>query len=181
MKLLQECLEERRSVRSFENRPVERSVLRQLVQNACMAPTGSNIQPWQYLVIDEPELVQELTSFIPGIGSCPPCLVVLCADHKRALEKGGVMGRDQLSILDVAMAAENLILSAVDHDLGSCAIRSFSAPILQKLLKLPGHIVPELIITLGYPAGSTPAPPKRPLCELLYFNGWGERYAEAMD
>ena len=53
--------------------------------------------------------------------------------------------------------------------------------ILQKILKLPEHIMPELLITLGYPDRIEKMPPKRPLNELLYFNGWGEKYAGAVE
>lgn len=88
------------------------------------------------------------------------------------------MGRDQLNVFDIAMAAENIMLSAVDFGLGTCAIRSFSSLILQKLLKIPEHIVPELMITIGYPAKDSIKPPKRPVSELLHFNSWGDRDAE---
>ena len=43
------------------------------------------------------------------------------------------------------------------------------------------HIVPELMITLGYPQKIGKAPPKRPVSELLYFNSWGEKDAEGME
>lgn len=181
MKSLQECIETRRSVRIFEDKPVDRALIRQLIQNACMAPSGSNIQPWEFLVADQPELVHEIVTFSPGIGRCPPCILVLCADKERAFKKGGAMGRDQLSVVDIAMAAENIILSAVDLGLGTCAVKSFSTTILQKLLNLPEHIVPELMITLGYPQKIGKAPPKRPVSELLYFNSWGEKDAEGME
>ena len=88
------------------------------------------------------------------------------------------MGRDQLSVLDIAMAAENILLSAVDCGLGTCVVKSFSANIIQKILALPGHIVPELMVTVGYPALDGKVPPKRELSELVYFNGWGQEYAE---
>lgn len=181
MKALQDCIQTRRSVRIFRAEPVDRAIIRELIRNGCMAPSGSNIQPWQFIVADDPELVAELVSFSPGIGKVPPCILILCTDRRRALEKGGVMGRDQLSLIDIAMAAENIILSAVDQGLGTCAVRSFPSLILQKILKLPEHIMPELLITLGYPERIGKMPPKRPLNELLYFNGWGESYADAVE
>ena len=181
MKELQDCIQTRRSVRIYREEPVDRALIRKLIWNGCRAPSGSNIQSWQFIVADDPELVAELVRFSPGIGKVPPCIIILCADRCRALEKGGVMGRDQLSLIDISMAAENIILSAVDHGLGTCAVRSFPAMILQKILKLPEHIMPELLITLGYPDRIEKMPPKRPLNELLYFNGWGEKYAGAVE
>ena len=181
MKSLQECIECRRSIRNFRDEPVDRALIQQLIENACMAPSGSNIQPWIFIVADQPELVHEIVTFSPGIGQCPPCILVLCADKELAYKKGGVMGRDQLSVLDIAMAAENILLSAVDSGLGTCVVKSFSANIIQKILALPGHIVPELMVTVGYPALDGKVPPKRELSELVYFNGWGQEYAGRLE
>lgn len=181
MKSLQECIESRRSIRNFRDKPVDRTLILQLLENACMAPSGSNIQPWLFIVADQPELVHELVTFSPGIGKCPPCVLVLCTDKERAFKKGGVLGRDQLSVLDIAMAAENILLSAVDHGLGTCVVKSFSAKIIQKILALPGHIVPELMVTVGYPEAVGKVPPKRDFSDLVYFNGWGRKYAGRLE
>ena len=79
------------------------------------------------------------------------------------------------------MAAENILLSAVDCGLGTCVVKSFSANIIQKILALLGHIVPELMVTVGYPALDGKVPPKRELSELVYFNGWGQEYAGRLE
>ena len=68
MKELQDCIQTRRSVRIYREEPVDRALIRKLIWNGCMAPSGSNIQSWQFIVADDPELVAELVRFSPGIG-----------------------------------------------------------------------------------------------------------------
>lgn len=177
MKSLRECITSRHSIRSFQEKAIDRALICKLIQNGCMAPSGSNIQPWEFIVVDRGDLIREIVTFSPGIGYFPPCIIILCVDKSRAFKKGGVMGRDTLSVFDIAMAAENIVLSAVDADLGTCVVKSFSPPIIQRLLSLPEYIVPELMISVGYPKEEGTTPPKRDLSELLYFNGWGEKYA----
>ncbi|MCI2058684.1 MAG: nitroreductase family protein [Oscillibacter sp.] len=175
MGTLQDCLHARRSVRNFQDRPVPRDTLQGLAADAVLAPSGSNIQPWEFILVDDPELVGSIVTYSPGIVHAPPCLAVICSDQERALRKGGRLGKEQLALMDISMAAENLMLSAVDRGLGSCAVKSFPPQVIQKLLGLPENIWPELIVTLGYPVSARlRVPPKRPAGEMIHFNGWGE-------
>jgi len=104
----------------------------------------------------------------PGILGIPSALIVVCQDKELAYKKGGELGRDILSIMDVAMASQNIMLQAYDEKIGSCPVLSFHKKGVQVLLSLPERIVPELIISLGYPAGS-PNPPKRKFGEVCFF------------
>lgn len=49
MKELQDCIQTRRSVRIYREDPVDRALIRKLIWNGCMAPSGSNIQSWQFI------------------------------------------------------------------------------------------------------------------------------------
>jgi len=153
---------------------VNRDILCALIGDACQAPSGSNIQPWEYVIVDEPSLLHSITTYSPGIGRCPPAMIVLCADQERALQKGGKLGKEQLALMDISMAAENLILSAVERNLGTCAVKSFPVQVIGKLLDLPDHVVPELIVILGEPAMQPQSPPKRNTESLIHYNGWGK-------
>jgi len=98
----------------------------------------------------------------------PSALIVVCQDKELAYKKGGKIGKDILSIMDVAMASQNIMLQAYDEKIGSCAVLSFYKKGVQILLNLPEWIVPELLISLGYPAES-PKPPKRKFEEVCFF------------
>lgn len=168
---LAECIESRRSVRKYQDKKIDRKILEQLVCHAAMAPSGSNNQIWEFVVVDDEEILDKMVAYSPGIVKRPPCIIALCADMEKAEKKGGRMGA-RLAGFDISMAAENLILSAVDQGIGSCAIASFAPEIMQRILKLPENIEPKLLVTLGYPDGEPKCPPKRELADLLHFNTW---------
>jgi len=104
----------------------------------------------------------------PGVLGIPSVLIVICQDRELAYKKGGELGRDILSIMDVAMAGQNIMLQAYDEKIGSCPVLSFYKKGVQTLLNIPDWIVPELLISLGYPAES-PKPPKRKFGEVCFF------------
>lgn len=162
----------RRSVRSFSNEPVSDETLRQLVEAGCWAPTGSNMQVWEFVVIRDSEKIKKLKSFAPGLFVSPPALIVVCTDRERAYKKGGEMGRDFVCLFDVAMAAQNIMLLAHSMGLGTCVLRSFDQKAFQILLELPDHVTPELLVTVGTPKFIPQAPPRKSLEEVMHFERW---------
>ncbi|MBK5253921.1 MAG: nitroreductase family protein [Peptostreptococcaceae bacterium] len=170
---VEECIYTRRSIRSFTDQKPPFLDIKQLVESASMAPSGSNIQPWEFIFVDDYEILKTIKNFTPGIGSNPPCIIILCSDKNRAYEKGGTLCRDHMAVIDISMAAENLMLAATAMGLGTCPIKSFRDSIITKILKLPEHIYPELIITVGYPAKDYSTPKRRPVDEILHYNKYG--------
>lgn len=167
---LDECLRSRRSVRKFTDTPVSREVIRDLLEMAILAPSASNLQPWRFVVVDDPALVQKICAFSPGIGGRPPCLILFCLDGQRLpLQSDGTADRS-CGVLDLAMAAENLMLEAVGRGLGTCVIKSFHPQIVKKILSLPEQIYPEFLVTLGYPNQEPKMPRRRPLEEVASYN-----------
>ncbi|MBK5252709.1 MAG: nitroreductase family protein [Peptostreptococcaceae bacterium] len=169
---IEECIFTRRSIRSFTDQKPPFTAVKQLVKCASMAPSGSNIQSWEFIFVDDKEILETIRNFAPGINGKPPCILILCSDKKRAYEKGGTLVRDQIAAMDISMAAENLMLAANAMGLGTCAVKSFNSPLIAKILKLPEHIFPELIIALGYSDRSCTAPKRRPVEEILHHNKW---------
>ena len=169
---LLECINKRRSIRKYTEEPVEYATVLKLIETGIMAPSGSNIQPWIFLVVDDPEMLKMLISFSPGISGNPPCLLVLCSDQELAAIKGGNLGSEYLALMDICMAAENIMLAATDFDLGTCAVRSFEPSIVQRILMLPERIQPEIIISIGRSSMDVVAPRRRPLEEVVYHNTW---------
>lgn len=162
----------RRSVRSFTPEPVPDDILRQLVEAGCWAPSGSNAQAWEFVVLRDRERLRRLQRFSPGLFVAPPAAIVICVDRDRALAKGGELGRDVMCLFDVAMAAQNILLVAHSLGLGTCVLRGFDQRAFQVLLELPGSVTPELLITIGHPKVVPKAPERRPVDELMHFERW---------
>ena len=162
-----EILKKRRSVRQFNHDSIDKEILVKLVEAGIWAPTGGNAQTWFFIIVTNLEKIEKIKATSPGISGTPRALIVICQDKELAYKKGGEVGRDVLSVMDSAMAAQNIMLQACEEKLSSCVVYSFYKKGLKILLNLPNNIVPELIITLGYPK----VIPKAPIRKLngIYF------------
>lgn len=170
---LLETIKGRRSVRAFEEAQVPEDILDALLESARWAPSGSNIQPWLFGVVRDPVKIKNISSFSPGLNGRPPLLLVLCVDTKLAFERGGELGRDALAAMDTSMAAQNIMLLAHDLGLGTCAVKSFNPQGVAKILGLPEHVKPELIITVGYPARTGGSGRRKPIEDVVFYDEWG--------
>ena len=172
---LEYCIFNRRSVRAFTQEAVDRDVVKALIERAAMAPSCSNAQPWVFIAVDDAEKLEKIKMFSPGINGDPPVLIVICMDMRFVHSRDELRENELCANSDIAMAAQNFMLAATAKGLGTCAIKSFRAVLVKKILDLPDNFIPELIITLGYP-GKVPAMPKRKeLSSIIGWNGWKER------
>ncbi len=152
---------ERRSIRSFKPDPVSEEMLCKLVEAGIWAPTGGNAQTWRFVIVTDPANIRRVKMLSPGLSGNPPAIIAVCQDLAEAERKGESLGRNVLSVMDSALAAQNIMLAACAEGLGTCAICSFHQGGVAKLLKLPDTIVPQLLITVGYPATAPRAPKRR--------------------
>ncbi|AGK62009.1 Nitroreductase [Archaeoglobus sulfaticallidus PM70-1] len=150
-----EVILKRRSIRKFRDQEVEEDKIRKIVEAGIWAPSAGNMQPWVFVVVRNKKNIEKIKAMSPGMFDLPAVIIAVCRDM-------GLAGNfeENISIFDVAMAAQNMLLMACDLGLGACPVRSFNQKAVQVLLDLPEHIVPELLVTLGYPDES-PSPPER--------------------
>lgn len=157
---LLKAIVERRSVRSFQADHVPEDTLRRLVEAGIWAPSGGNAQTWRFIIVTDDVSIRRLKMLSPGLLGNPPAVIVICQDIAEAERKGAKLGKEVLSLMDSAMAAQNIILAAYAEGLGTCIVRSFHPGGVQKLLKLSQYVEPQILISVGVPA-SVPKPPKR--------------------
>lgn len=168
-------IKRRRSIRRFGEEKIERRQLELLVEAAIWAPSGSNAQAWQFVVVDDEVTLQRLTAFLPGVLQSPPAMICLCVDYQRELARAGKMGGEVLGIMDVSMAAQNIMLAAEAMNLGSCVIRGFNEEVVKMALNLPEHVKPELLVIVGRPLQPVKAPARRPLDEVLHWQKYRDK------
>jgi nitroreductase len=158
----------RRSVRSFQPKAVPTALIEKMLEAARWAPSASNIQPWKFIVVKDPSMVDMIRKVSPGIFGKPTALIVVCSDQERAYRLGGEQGRDYFTIVDTALATENIVLVAHSLGLATCIVKSFAASAVSELLDIPDHAKPELIVTVGYAREVAKPPPKLTLNEVAY-------------
>jgi nitroreductase len=165
---LMEVLRTRRSVRQWKPDPVPDETLKKLAQAASWAPSGSNNQPWAFVIIREQGRLKRLRAAAPGIAGRASAIVLICLDRRRGDEEAGSSEYDMVH-MSLGAAMQNLLLAAHDQGLGACAIGSFHHASLASIVSLPPHLELKLLIALGYPVSQPKAPPLRPLGEMCYF------------
>jgi len=156
-----DVLKTRRSVRACRREPVPREVVEDIIDCGRLAATAINIQPWEFVVVTEPEMLRkiaETTDHGKFIIQAAACVVVLCRDTRYYLEDGSA-------------ATENILLAARAHGLGSCWVAGDKKPYTSDICRLVGS--PQgcklvNLIPIGYPA-ETPVPSKRPLAGVLHW------------
>lgn len=173
--LLREAILARRSVRRYTKQAIGLQRLLALVDSGRRAPSASNLQAWEFILIQDPDTVRSLGSLAPGILAGAEAIVVICADREKARRKAGE-GGELFGLMDACFAAENILLAAKDAGLGACVVRSFHQDAVRRVLAAPDHMVPELLITLGYPEAPLPRGPKRrDIDDLVHLDRWGCR------
>lgn len=165
-----EAIYSRRSVRKYQDRPVPEELVNKLLAAAMCAPSARDAQPWQFVVIDERQVLAEISRINPNaqmVAHAPVGLLV-CGDL--SLEKS-----PGFWVIDCAAAVENMLLAA--HALGLGAVWTGVYPRqermdgLRNLLHLPEHIIPHSFVVFGYPAEQ---PPRRERfhAERIHRNKW---------
>jgi len=147
-----ESINIRRSIRKYKSTKVEKEKIEKLLKSAMQAPSAGNQQPWEFLVIENEDTLKELAGmslYAKMVEKAPLAIVLLGnQDYMRFPENW-----EQ----DMAAAMQNLILEAVELDLGSVWLGV--APLeermiyIKELFKLEDEILPFSIAVLGYPEG----------------------------
>jgi nitroreductase len=168
-----EAIHSRRSVRAYTDEPIPEELLRQLLQAVASAASGGNVQPWGFVVIQDPDRLQALRALAPGIIGQPTALVAIGLDAARAERLGGPLG-PKLAWIDVGLAIQNLLLAAHDLGLGACPVGSFHRRAVELFLGFPAQVRPVLLVALGYPRVKPPSRGRRPLEEVCFAEHWGQ-------
>lgn len=164
---------ERRSVRTFLDRPVEPEKVELLLRAAMAAPSAGNQREWRLIAVTERRLLEELSRVSPYAGcaaNAPLAVVVL----------GDLSGMDHPDFweLDLAACTQNLLLEAVHLGLG--AVWLGIAPLQERMEKvsglfgLPETVRPFAVVAAGYPA-KPPVPKDRWEPQKAFYNGYHVR------
>jgi nitroreductase len=152
--MFKHLIRERRSIRRFEDRPVEPGKIDLLMEAALRAPSSRGLCPWEFVVVDDRPRLEALAACKPHgasfIGKAPLGIVV-CADPARC----------DVWVEDCAIAVTYIQLMAAALDLGSCWIQvrkrahQDGGPArdhIARSLDLPERLEVEAMIAVGYPA-----------------------------
>lgn len=172
-----DLIERRRSIRRFKPDPVEQIKIDRLIETALRSPSSRGFNPWRFVVIDNPDMLAQLSCSKP---------------HGAAFLKDAplgiaVLGDPEISdvwVEDCAIAAILIQLGAQALGLGSCWIQirrrehdktTSSDEYVKELLSIPENLKVASILAIGYPAEKRPAHPAASLeLEKVHLNRYEE-------
>ncbi len=148
----------RTSVRKYTREPVSEDALTAILHAAMAAPSGMNKQPWEFIVIDDRELLKKLADVLPyaKMAAEAPVAVLVCGNKERILS--GV--DDNLWEQDCSAATENILLAA--HSLGLGAVWTCLYPHeermdpVKNILNIGDKLIPFNLIPIGHPEHEHP-------------------------
>ena len=137
----------RRSIRRYvDSKPVERSKIQVLLEAAMAAPSACNLQPWEFVIVDDPAQLQEMKPLIRGGQFNAPMAMVVCARTEYVPWEGNTWA------IDCAAAIRSMMLAAVEMGLGSLWIGDFDRERVREYLGVPQGVELVNIVYFGYPA-----------------------------
>ena len=149
---------------------MEQEKLDRILDAARLAPSGSNRQPWKFVVVRDAETRKKLVLACSNqefVGQAPVVIAGVGLMPDRVMSCG-VPGDP----VDVAIALEHVALAATAEGLGTCWIGSFHQDQIRALLGIPANAKVIEVMTLGYPADYPPPKTRKSMKELACYDRW---------
>lgn len=154
-----EAIRKRRSVRNFTGDPIPKEDLLTIVDAGRLAPSGNNRQPWEFIIVTDPAMINQLKVAAEWMENAGAIIAVVMDPSSRWW------------IEDGAAAVENMLIAATALGYGSCWLEGYT---LQReyefkiLLNIPEHLRLMTLVPIGVPI-EWPVKEKRPLEEVVHW------------
>ena len=188
----------RRSVRDFSDKPIPQSVLENAILAAGTAPSGANMQPWHFVVVQDPEIKKQIREAAeveerelyanrasdewldalaplgtdankPFLETAPALIAIFL--KKVSIDADGSKHKNYYTSESVGIATGVLITAL--HQAGLTTLTHTPSPMkfLTEILQRPSHERPFLLLVVGYPADNTLVPniQRLPLSDIATF------------
>lgn len=148
---VRECILKRRSIRKYKDQSLSKEIIKDLLECAMAASSACNKQPWEFYVIVNQTLLEQVKKIGKYTNFNSPCVIVVCGNRQRTLSKR----ENDFFIQDCSAAIENILLRAISLGLGTvwCGIMPMEVTYkkAKEVLELPEYIEPLGMIHIGYP------------------------------
>jgi nitroreductase len=154
-----EAIRTRRSIRRYTDAAVPKADLATIVDAGRLAATGSNKQPWDFVVVTDRAMISRFTVSGPWIEKAAAVIVVVLDPATRWWVEDG------------AAAIENMLLASTSLGYGACWVEGDALPredLFKSILGVPADRRVMALMPIGVPA-ETPSPEKKPLDKVLHW------------
>lgn len=140
----------RRSIRKYQDKPVEKEKIEKLLRAAMQAPSAANQQAWEFIVVENKDTLNKLSEMSPYSKMVSNSAVTFVVAANKDNFKVATAWQQ-----DLGAATENLLLEASYLGLGAVwlgtAVSEENMKFVTDLFKLPDNILPFAVIAVGYP------------------------------
>jgi len=198
---LYDVVRQRRSIRSYQSKPVPKEVIQTVLESVSWAPSAHNSQPWRFIVLEDAQVKRDLAEQMADAWATDATrdnqvvdakmrnerverfagapVLILASLTMECLRKFSDEARRSierdLAVASLGAGIQNLLLTAHASGLGACwyCAPAFCRQLVQETLKIPKHVEPHAFITLGYPEEHTPAPSRKKVRNYCFIDTWG--------
>ena len=175
---VREAAEQRRSIREYSPEPIARKDLDEILRLTSLAPSAFNLQPWRFVVVETPEVKDELAgaAYNQRQVRSAPAVIVLYTDMKDTLEHVDEVLHPGMDAVQRASAREGvlrpfaakteaereawgaeqgnialgyLLLAAEAHGYQTSPMAGFDADAVKRVLGLPDHVRIPAMVAMG--------------------------------
>jgi len=166
-----EAIFNRRSIRKYQDKPVEKEKIEKLLKAIMQAPSAVNQQPWEVIVVENKETLKSLSEMSPYskmVADSPVAFVLVANSDNFKVPSAWQQ--------DMGAATENLLLEAVELGLGGVwlgtAVSEENMNFVRKIFDLPENILPFSVVPVGYPDGQNHNFVDRFNKDKVHYEGW---------
>lgn len=174
-----DCIKGRRSIRKFEDKPIPREVLAQVVETASYAPSWKNTQITRYIAVEgdlKNKIAADCTTAYPRngehIANAPMLIAITVLKNRCGYERDGSFTtprKDTWQMFDAGIATQSFCLAAHEAGLGTVILGIFDEAKAAKYLELPEDRELIALVPIGYPAEAPVAPGRKSVEDLLSY------------
>jgi nitroreductase len=164
-----DVIRKRYSCRAYQDKPIEREKLEQILEAARLAPSAKNLQDWRFVVVTDKETKRKIAqaannqTFLQNAGA----IIVACSVSNEVMRCGQAVGP-----IDVAIALEHIALQAAELGLATCWIGSFYPEKVRPIVGMPQDIAIIELMAVGYPADSRKEPNRQAIEKVVCYEKW---------
>jgi coenzyme F420-0:L-glutamate ligase/coenzyme F420-1:gamma-L-glutamate ligase len=198
-----DVVKQRRSIRKYLPKPVQKEVILEVLMTAGCAPSAHNSQPWRFIILQDDPVKRKLAEAMAkawekdlqrdGLKvesdkrmerverfATAPVLILAClttVDLRKFPDFKRQLCERDLAVQSFGAALQNLLLAAHAKGLGACwfCAPAFCKETVRSILKIPDSVEPQAFVAIGYPAEKPQVPIKKLLEGYCFVDMWGRQ------
>jgi coenzyme F420-0:L-glutamate ligase/coenzyme F420-1:gamma-L-glutamate ligase len=198
-----DVVKQRRSIRKYLPKPVQKEVILEVLMAAGCAPSAHNSQPWRFIILQDDPVKRKLAEAMAkawekdlqrdGLKvesdkrmerverfATAPVLILAClttVDLRKFPDFERQLCERDLAVQSFGAALQNLLLAAHAKGLGACwfCAPAFCKETVRTILKIPDSVEPQAFVAIGYPAEKPQVPIKKLLEGYCFVDMWGRQ------